>query len=114
MTKSILQYSNVTIEVKGSGGYAYIGDGTDRKVEVKKGSTVFIRATAAEGTGKKFAYWSTGNTVASGKGVILTNKNPYEFVAVENTSPDEVVASAWSSGVSSASGGTLTVKRTGN
>lgn len=78
--------SNVTIEVKGSGGYAYIGDGTDRKVEVKKGSTVFIRATAAEGTGKKFAYWSTGNTVASGKGVILTNKNPYEFVAVENTS----------------------------
>lgn len=74
----------VTIEVKGSGGYAYIGSGTDRKVEVEKGSTVFIRATALEGSGKKFAYWSTGNTVASGRGVICTNKNPYEFVATED------------------------------
>ncbi len=74
----------VTIEVKGSGGYAYVGSGTDRKVEVEKGSTVFIRATALEGSGKKFAYWSTGNTVASGRGVIFTNKNPYEFVATEN------------------------------
>lgn len=74
----------VTIEVKGSGGYAYVGSGTDRKVEVEKGSTVFIRATALEGSGKKFAYWSTGNTVASGRGVIFTNKNPYEFVATED------------------------------
>lgn len=74
----------VTIEVKGSGGYAYIGSGTDRKMEVEKGSTVFIRATDLEGSGKKFAYWSTGNTVASGRGVICTNKNPYEFVATED------------------------------
>lgn len=74
----------VTIEVKGSGGYAYVGSGTDRKLEVEKGSTVFIRATALEGSGKKFAYWSTGNTVASGRGVICTNKNPYEFVATED------------------------------
>lgn len=42
------------------------------------------------------------------------------FLSVEivasaiQSSPDEVVTSAWSSGVSSASGGTLTVKRTGN
>ena len=53
-------------------------------MEVEKGSTVFIRATALEGSGKKFAYWSTGNTVASGRGVICTNKNPYEFVATED------------------------------
>ena len=71
----------VTVEVKGSGGYAYVGDGTDRKQTVAKGSTVFIKATPAEGTGKKFAYWSTGNTVASGKGVIFSNENPYRFVA---------------------------------
>ncbi len=71
----------VTIEVKGSGGYAYIGNGTDRKLEVAKGSTVFIRASALEGSGKKFAYWSTGNTIASGKGTIFTNENPYEFTA---------------------------------
>ena len=71
----------VTVEVKGSGGYAYVGDGTDRKQTVAKGSTVFIKATPAEGSGKKFAYWSTGNTVASGKGVIFSNENPYRFVA---------------------------------
>lgn len=74
----------VTIEVKGSGGYAYIGEGTDRKVTVAKGSTVFIRATPAEGSGKKFAYWSTGNTIASGKGVIFSNENPYTFIANAN------------------------------
>lgn len=74
----------VTIEVKGSGGYAYVGSGTDRKLEVEKGNIVFIRATPLEGSGKKFAYWSTGNTVASGRGVICTNKNPYEFVATED------------------------------
>ena len=76
----------VIIEVKGSGGYAYIGNGTDRKLEVNKGSTVFIRASAVEGSGRKFAYWSTGNTIASGKGTILTNKNPYEFIATEDIS----------------------------
>ena len=58
-----------------------MGDGTDRKQTVAKGSTVFIKATPAEGSGKKFAYWSTGNTVASGKGVIFSNENPYRFVA---------------------------------
>ena len=71
----------VTVEVKGSGGYAYVGDGTDRKQTVAKGSTVFIKATPVEDSGKKFAYWSTGNTVASGKGVIFSNENPYRFVA---------------------------------
>ena len=74
----------VTIEVKGSGGYAYVGNGTDRKLEVEKGSTVSIRAAAVEGSGRKFAYWSTGNTIASGKGTIHTNKNPYEFTATED------------------------------
>lgn len=73
----------VTIEVKGSGGYMYVGSGTDRKQEVATGSTAFIRAQAAEGTGMKFAYWSTGNTMASGKGTILTNENPYSFIATE-------------------------------
>ncbi len=73
----------VTIEVKGSGGYMYVGSGTDRKQEVAIGSTAFIRAQAAEGTGKKFAYWSTGNTMASGKGTIFTNENPYSFIATE-------------------------------
>lgn len=73
----------VTIEVKGSGGYMYAGSGTERKVEVAKGSTAFIRAEAAEGSGKKFAYWSTGNTMASGKGTIFTNENPYTFTATE-------------------------------
>lgn len=73
----------VTIEVKGSGGYMYVGSGTDRKLDVAKGSTTFIRAQAAEDNGKKFAYWSTGNTMASGKGTILTNENPYSFIATE-------------------------------
>lgn len=73
----------VTIEVKGSGGYMYVGSGTDRKLDVAIGSTTFIRAQAAEGNGKKFAYWSTGNTMASGKGTILTNENPYSFIATE-------------------------------
>ena len=75
---------NVTIEVKGSGGYAYIGNGTDRKTTVTRGSTVSVHAWPAEGSDRKFAYWSTGNTIASGKGTILTNKNPYEFVANED------------------------------
>ena len=74
----------VTIEVKGSGGYFYVGSGNDRKLQVEKGSTISIRAAALEGSGRKFAYWSTGNTVSSGRGVILTNKNPYEFIAKEN------------------------------
>ena len=74
----------VTIEVKGSGGYMYVGSGTDRKQEVATGSTAFIRAQAAEGTGKKFAYWSTGNTMASGKGTIFTNENPYSFTVTED------------------------------
>lgn len=74
----------VTIEVKGSGGYAYVGNGNDRKLEVDKGSIVTIRAAAVEGSGKKFAYWSIGNTVASGKGTIHTNMNPYEFTATED------------------------------
>ncbi len=74
----------VTIEVKGSGGYAYVGEGTDRKVKVAKGTVVYVRAEALEGSGKKFAYWTTKNTMASGKGIIETNKNPYEFVATEN------------------------------
>lgn len=75
----------VTIEVKGSGGYMYVGSGTDRKMEVERGSTAFIRAEAAEGTGKKFAYWSTGNTMASGRGTIFSNENPYSFTATEET-----------------------------
>lgn len=79
-----LQEEMVTIEVKGSGGYAYVGDGTDRKVKVAKGTVVYVRAEALEGSGKKFAYWTTKNTMASGKGIIETNKNPYEFVATEN------------------------------
>ena len=74
----------VTIEVKGSGGYMYVGSGTDRKQEVATGSTAFIRAQAAEGTGMKFAYWSTGNTMASGKGTIFTNENPYSFTVTED------------------------------
>lgn len=73
----------VHIDVKGSGGYMFVGSGTDRSLEVAKGSTTFIRAQAAEGTGKKFAYWSTGNTMASGKGTIFTNENPYSFTATE-------------------------------
>lgn len=73
----------VRIDVKGSGGYMFVGSGTDRSLEVAKGSTAFIRAEAAEGTGKKFAYWSTGNTMASGKGTIFTNENPYSFTATE-------------------------------
>lgn len=75
----------VTIEVKGSGGYMYVGSGTDRKMEVERGSTAFIRAKAAEGTGKKFAYWSIGNTMASGRGTIFSNENPYSFTATEKT-----------------------------
>ncbi len=75
----------VTIEVKGSGGYMYVGSGTDRKMEVERGSTAFIRAQAAEGTGKKFAYWSIGNTMASGRGTIFSNENPYSFTATEKT-----------------------------
>lgn len=71
----------VTITLKGSGGYYYVGNSTARVLEVEKGSSVSIRAQAAEGSGKKFAYWSTGNTIASGKGTIHTNKNPYEFIA---------------------------------
>ena len=74
----------VTIEVKGSGGYMYVGSGTDRKQEVAIGSTAFIRAQAAEGTGNKFAYWSTGNTIISGKGTIFTNENPYSFTVTED------------------------------
>ncbi len=76
----------VRIDVKGSGGYMFVGSGTDRSLEVAKGSTTFIRAQAAEGTGKKFAYWSTGNTIASGKGTIFTNENPYSFTATEKIS----------------------------
>ena len=74
----------VIIEVKGSGGYMFVGSGTDRKLEVERGSTAFIRAETAEGTGKKFAYWSTGNTMASGRGTIFTNENPYSFTVTED------------------------------
>ena len=74
----------VTIEAKGSGGYAYVGNGTDRKLTVPKGTSCMFKAAPGEGSGKKFAYWSTGNTVTSGKGEIFGNENPYEFTAKEN------------------------------
>ena len=74
-----------TVEVKGSGGYMYVGSGSDRKLEVPIGNTAFIRAVALEGNGKKFAYWSTGNTVTSGRGTIFTNENPYSFTVTGKT-----------------------------
>lgn len=73
-----------TVQVKGSGGYMYVGSGTDRSMDFAIGSTAFIRAQAAEGTGKKFAYWSIGNTMTSGKGTIFTNENPYSFTVTED------------------------------
>lgn len=76
----------VTVQVKGSGGYMYVGSGTDRTMDVAIGSTAFIRAEAAEGSGKKFAYWSTGNTMASGRGTIFTNETPYSFTVTEKVS----------------------------
>lgn len=76
----------VTVQVKGSGGYMYVGSGTDRSMDIAIGSTAFIRAEAAEGTGKKFAYWSTGNTMASGRGTIFTNETPYSFTVTEKVS----------------------------
>lgn len=74
-----------TVEVKGSGGYMYVGSGSDRKLDVTIGNTAFIRAEALEGSGKKFAYWSTGNTVASGRGKIFTNETPYSFTVTGKT-----------------------------
>ncbi|MBR5455391.1 MAG: C10 family peptidase [Bacteroidaceae bacterium] len=74
-----------TVEVKGSGGYMYVGSGSNRKLEVPIGDTTFIRAEALEGSGKKFAYWSIGNTIASGRGTIFTNENPYSFTVTGKT-----------------------------
>lgn len=74
-----------TVEVKGSGGYMYVGSGSNRKLEVPIGDTTFIRAEALEGSGKKFAYWSIGNTIASGRGTIFTNETPYSFTVTGKT-----------------------------
>lgn len=74
-----------TVEVKGSGGYMYVGSGSDRKLDVTIGNTAFIRAEVLEGSGKKFAYWSTGNTIASGRGKIFTNETPYSFTVTGKT-----------------------------
>ena len=73
-----------TVQVKGGGGYMNVGSGTDRSMDFAIGSTAFIRAQAAEGTGKKFAYWSIGNTMTSGNGTIFTNENPYSFTVTED------------------------------
>lgn len=75
----------VTVKVAGSGGYRYIGyNGTETSSSctVVKGSTVYVR-TEPGSTERKFAFWTVGKTYASG-GIIVSNKNPYEFVVEED------------------------------
>lgn len=72
---------DVTIRVyKSSGGSALVGGTT--KVTVVKGEIVSITATPLI-EGKKFAYWSVGS---SSGGEIVTNANPYSFVALSSKS----------------------------
>ncbi|MBQ5729967.1 MAG: C10 family peptidase [Bacteroidaceae bacterium] len=71
---------DVTIRVyKSGGGSALIGTAT--KVTVVKGEVVNITATPTEN--KKFAYWSLGQAAG---GEIITNANPYSFVALSSKS----------------------------
>lgn len=79
---AVITTEKVTIRVSGSGGYRYIGyNGTETSTScsVVKGSTVYVR-TEPGSAERKFAFWTVGKTYASG-GTIVSNKNPYEFIA---------------------------------
>lgn len=78
--------ATVKITLKGSGGYYSIGNDAQAMVrtqEVAAYSKVTISAKESSSE-KKFAYWSTKNTVAN-KGIIISNNNPMQFIATQDT-----------------------------
>lgn len=70
----------VIIKLYGSGGYKYINGSTSGKYEANVGSLVTI---STESTDNTFAFFTKGNTYKNG-GKIVTNKNPYQFIATED------------------------------
>lgn len=76
----------VTITLKGSGGYYSVGNDATamiRTQEVAAYTKVTISAKESSSE-KKFAYWSTKNTVAN-NGIIVSNNNPMQFIATQDT-----------------------------
>lgn len=77
----------VTIRLSGSGGYKYItNNGTTNntgKVEVEKGSLVELSTTAGDPNTKKFSFFTVNKSYTNG-GTIVSNKNPYRFIAEES------------------------------
>lgn len=78
--------NKVKITLKGSGGYYSIGNNATAMVrtqEVEAYTKVTISAEPSSDA-KKFAYWSTKNTV-SNNGLIISNSNPMQFIATQDT-----------------------------
>ena len=77
----------VTIRLNGSGGYKYIecnGEtNTSGKLAVTKGSLVKISTTAGDPDSNKFAFFTISKSYKDG-GEIISNKNPYSFIAETN------------------------------
>ncbi len=71
--------TTVTIKLYGSGGSKTI-NGTPNKCEVKVGSLVEL---STSGDGNTFAFFTLGQTYKNG-GTIVSNKNPYRFIATED------------------------------
>jgi hypothetical protein len=77
----------VTIKLNGSGGYRTItcnGQTSNRgKMEVVKGSLVELGTTAGDPDSKKFAFFTINKSYTNG-GAIVSNRNPYGFIAEES------------------------------
>lgn len=78
----------VTIKLNGSGGYKTItcnGETSNSgKMEVAKGSLVELSTSAGDPDSKKFAFFTISKSYTNG-GTIVSNKNPYRFIAEETT-----------------------------
>lgn len=74
--------TKVTISLKGSGGYKYINDDRSGECEVNVGSLVTLIADGSE-FGNIFAFFTLDKTYKNG-GTIVSNKNPYQFIATED------------------------------
>ena len=75
----------VTIRLNGSGGLKTItdsnGNTSNQKLTVEKGSLVTLTADGnVDGETHEFAFFTIGNTYKNG-GTIVSNKNPYKFIA---------------------------------
>ena len=75
--------TTVTIKLYGSGGSKIInGDNYTGKCEVNVGSLVTLEADGSE-YGNVFAFFTLNNTYMRG-GTVVSNRNPYQFIATEN------------------------------